>query len=300
MFYFLIYIRTLDKNTTGNIYSDYICFRFEVVLFLLVSKIYIILYVEEETSIMTGLSTNNPAGDGLFLRVERAVEILVDNSNEYKNDETSEALQILESEIKSATSSMTSVPEPLKILKAHYKNLEEVFSSGNLTGDSRLQLADILSVLATTSEDIEARSSLAYKVKGNMSDISSWGHEYVRRLCGEISAEYNLINLEKSSLTVEVLLTMVDLIVPFLVERNAEAEAIDLLLEVNCLETLHKTPLIDTNNFRRVCLYLIKVADYTTDPENVVVILCSAYSIYLQHHALNDALRYVFFFKSHL
>jgi 26S proteasome regulatory subunit N1 len=64
---------------------------------------------------------------------------------------------------------------------------------------------------------------------------------------------------------------MVDVIVPFHVTHNAEAEAIDLLIEVQRLRNLMKLEKIDDNNYQRICLYLIKTADYMSDPDDLMV-----------------------------
>ena len=64
---------------------------------------------------------------------------------------------------------------------------------------------------------------------------------------------------------------MVDVIVPFHVTHNAEAEAVDLLIEVQRLKKLLGLAAIDENNYARICLYLVKTADFMSDPEDFVV-----------------------------
>ncbi len=64
---------------------------------------------------------------------------------------------------------------------------------------------------------------------------------------------------------------MVDIIVPFNVEHNAEAEAIDLLIEVQRLKKVLDLDSIDEKNYKRVCLYLIKTADFMSDPDDYMV-----------------------------
>jgi len=72
------------------------------------------------------------------------------------------ALEVLVTELRSATSSMTSVPKPLKFLRPHFAVLKELHV--DLTGDSavdsdsdyillRAKLGDVLSVLAMTMGD---------------------------------------------------------------------------------------------------------------------------------------------------
>ena len=72
------------------------------------------------------------------------------------------ALDMIVTELRSATSSMTSVPKPLKFLRPHYTVLKELhvsFTSDNAdASDSdfallRARLADVLSVLAMTMGD---------------------------------------------------------------------------------------------------------------------------------------------------
>lgn len=138
----------------------------------------------------------------------------------------------------------------------------------------------------------EERESLNFKLKGTkdyeilakMGDsaattdddnLGSWGHEFIRSLAGEIGQEYNarvLAGADPDDDTAFAdLLGMVNVIVPFNVEHNAEAEAIDLLIEVQRLKTVLKLDSIDDKNYRRICLYLIKTADFMSDPDDYAV-----------------------------
>jgi 26S proteasome regulatory subunit N1 len=143
----------------------------------------------------------------------------------------------------------------------------------------------------TSETSTDERESLNFKLKGTkdyeslakMGDITaaadnnlgSWGHEFVRSLAGEIGQEYNARVIAGADPDDDDkfydLLGMVDVIVPFNVEHNAEAEAIDLLIEVQRLKKVLKLDSIDEKNFRRVCLYLIKTADYMSDPDDYAV-----------------------------
>ena len=70
----------------------------------------------------------------------------------------SNALDIIVNELRTATSSMTSVPKPLKFLRPHFASIKTLYttkelSSPDLDNDSlqfRARLADVLSVLAMT------------------------------------------------------------------------------------------------------------------------------------------------------
>jgi 26S proteasome regulatory subunit N1 len=114
--------------------------------------------------------------------------------------------------------------------------------------------------------------------------FSRWGHEFVRSISGEIGLEYNhRVIAEQADPADDApfadLLAMVQHIVPFHIQHNAEAEAIDLLMELQRLKlllTLKKSadgeaPVVDANNYQRIALYLIKAADYMADPDDFTV-----------------------------
>lgn len=149
-----------------------------------------------------------------------------------------QALEHLSSEIRSATSSMTSVPKPLKFLRPHFDSLKNVYESWSLDHPMKEHMADVMSVLAMTMAKAGSRECLKYKLVGTQVNISSWGHEYVRALSGEISEEYNNRKIEvlaEDETDVDDLMTLVDDIIPFQMKHNAEAEAVDLLIEVQQL-----------------------------------------------------------------
>lgn len=52
----------------------------------------------------------------------------------------------------------------------------------------------------------------------------------------------------------QLLLNMVHEIIPYLMQHNAEAEACDLLMEIEKLDILEQ--FVDRSAFPRVCLYL--------------------------------------------
>lgn len=90
-------------------------------------------------------------------------------------------LQAIASEIKSATTSMTSVPKPLKFLRQHYAGLKATFEAMPADAPNRAAMADVLSVLAMNSGAEGARESLRFRLAGSSDSVGAWGHEYVRR-----------------------------------------------------------------------------------------------------------------------
>lgn len=224
--------------------------------------------------------------DGLELAVLRLEE---DDSSLHR-----QALEHLVTEIRTSTSSMTAVPKPLKFLRPHYGRLKAIHQLWPMTHELKRKLSDVLSVLAMTMADKGTRESLKYKLQGTQVDISSWGHEYVRSLAGEISEEYNQRMVDTPAgedVDEEDLMQLVDDILPFQMNHNAEAEAVDLLVEVQKLRKLVEMPVIDEKNYQRVCLYLIRLADFMSDPDDLLSLLTTAFTIYTSQNKHIDALR---------
>lgn len=153
-------------------------------------------------------------------------------------------------------------------------------------------MADMLSVLAMAMAPSGSRECLKFRLEGSDTIVTSWGHEYVRSLAGEISAEYNhrLSSVEEDA-DVKDLIKLVDEILPFQMQHNAEAEAVDLLIEVQQLYKLTETTSVDDKNFERVCLYLLRCADFMADPDDLAELLTTAYALYKSHEKYTDAVR---------
>ena len=123
--------------------------------------------------------------------------------------------------------------------------------------------------------------------------VGAWGHEYVRTLAGEIgdewaarrenaaeaaaqkdaAAEAGTTTTEAeakttppSLTTTDDLLVLVNQIVPYHLEHNAEPEAVDLLLEVERLDLL--PDLVDARCAGRTCLYRTSCAPYLPEPDD--------------------------------
>jgi 26S proteasome regulatory subunit N1 len=265
-------------------------------------------------------------------RLETCVSTLLNSQNESNATLTIplrlKALDMIVSELRSATASMTSVPKPLKFLRPHFSDLKDFHvglvsssegtSAINMDDDEalvlRARLADVLAVLAMTMGNHEERESLKFKLSG-MKDYStltqrnssspliptddnlgSWGHEFVRSLAGEIGQEYNHrvttngANPDEDDDFMD-LLQMVDVIVPFHISHNAEAEAVDLLIEVQRLRKLQGLESIDGRNYKRICLYLVKTADFMSDPDDLAEMLETALYLYTRQGQYFDALR---------
>lgn len=196
------------------------------------------------------------------------------------------SLESLKTEIKTATSSMTSVPKPLKFLRPHWEDLTKFFVTMP-EGANKPVLSLLLSCLAMTMAEEGSRDSLKYKLTGSDDPIGSWGHEYVRNLSGEVTQEYLSRGSPAAAECVD-LMKLVDEIIPFNIEANAEPEACDLLMEVDRLTDI--LPFADDSNYVRIGLYLQNCASYLAEPDDTAV-LQVACTMYRQVKQFPEAMR---------
>ncbi|XP_024533370.1 26S proteasome non-ATPase regulatory subunit 2 homolog A [Selaginella moellendorffii] len=219
------------------------------------------------------------------LALKQQLELYVERAQDSDPGVQRLALESMRQEIRSATSSMTSVPKPLKFLRPHYGTLKAFFQKMP-ESELKMYMADIISVLALTMSEEGERESLQYRLLGSKGDLGSWGHEYVRNLAGEIGLEFQKRRSEEEYIS--SLMDLVKQIVPFHLQHNAEPEAVDLLMEVETLDILPK--FMEKANFKRTCSYLLSCASYVPELEDISV-LDIAYQIYSKFEQHTDALR---------
>ena len=124
----------------------------------------------------------------------------------------------------------------------------------------------------------------------------------MRHLSGEIGAEYNdrlskaeaaevakaqakvdasgdaaIVDVSDLKPAEELLPLILEQIAPFFMQHNAEAEAIDLLMEVSRLDELVQH--VDKTNCDRICAYLGNLAQYVPEPEDGIVLTCAVNSL---------------------
>merc|ERR1711990_673027 len=195
--------------------------------------------------------------DELTLCVERLKE---DDAKLYEA-----SLNIMREKIRSSTSSLTSVPKPLKFLRNHFDSLKEVHTK--LNGNNKLVCADILSCLSMVLS--ETRECLQFRLEGSDEDIGLWGHEYIRHLAGEVAAEWNDKITENPEYDTSKLMKLVKQIVPYDMAHNSETDCTDLLMEIERLDLLIDS--VDQKCYKKVCLYLKSCVPYAPDPENTIL-----------------------------
>jgi len=134
-----------------------------------------------------------------------------------------------------------------------------------------------------TYSDSGKRDTLYHRLlSGSTEDPGLWGNEYVRHLAAELGEEYLLLSSpsvedeeeaavaaaaddvkEKEGKVVEkriapkkeTLLALAMDVLPFFLKHNAEADAVDLLLELEAIERIVEH--VDKDTYKRVCLYMV-------------------------------------------
>ncbi|CAL5391543.1 unnamed protein product [Camellia sinensis] len=225
------------------------------------------------------------------LALKKQLELYVERIQDSDADLQEAALQSMRQEILTSTSSMTSVPKPLKFLRPHYATLKAYYDR-MADSDLKYLLADVLSVLAMTMSAEGERESLKYRLLGSEGDIVSWGHEYVRNLAGEIVEEY--MKRQSEDLSDDDLMELVEQIVAFLMKHNAEFEAVDLLMQLQVEDLYLVLEHVDSTNYKRTCLYLLSADRYIPDADGLPV-LDVVFAIYLKFEEYPSALQIALF-----
>lgn len=105
-----------------------------------------------------------------------------------------------------------------------------------------------------TYSDEDRLDTLKYRLLAPSTDLGSWGHEYMRHLALEIGHDYTKrLNDDKDT---QELKSLALSLVPFFLRHNAEADAVDILTDLEMIEQIAK--LVDKDTFDRVCLYLVR------------------------------------------
>jgi 26S proteasome regulatory subunit N1 len=118
-----------------------------------------------------------------------------------------------------------------------------------------------------TYSDSGKRETLYYRLLSQTSEApGTWGHEYVRHLAAELGEEYGSYytsllenegkedGAEGQRYTNAQLRELALQLVDFFLQHNAEADAVDLLLELECIgEIVDK---VDAKTFERTCRYM--------------------------------------------
>lgn len=148
-------------------------------------------------------------------------------------------------------------------------------------------LADIISVLSMAYGKESGRETLKYRLLGERGPIEYWGHEYVKHLAMEIGQEYREVIADPSGLT-EALSTMINEIVRFFLDHNAEPDSVDLLISTEQLPRILNL-LKENDDVDRICLYILSCVPFEAYPDDTVL-LKTVHSIYRSHSKFPEAM----------
>ncbi|KAH7017333.1 armadillo-type protein [Ilyonectria destructans] len=217
-------------------------------------------------------------------QLKNELDMMVERLTESNKDLYKPALEAMKTSIKTSTSSMTAVPKPLKFLRPHYEPLIKLYDEWP-EGDDKTSLADVLSVIGMTFSDEDRQDTLKYRLLAPTSDISSWGHEYVRHLALEIGEVYGKrITIDEPT---KDLVDLAMILIPLFLKSNAEADAVDLMSELEIIEEIPK--FVDENTYARVCLYMSSMVNLLTYPDNENF-LKTAHDIYIEYKQFAQAM----------
>ncbi|KAI1726403.1 26S proteasome non-ATPase regulatory subunit 2 [Ditylenchus destructor] len=190
------------------------------------------------------------------------------------------SLETMRSLIRASTTSMTSVPKPLKFMRPHYAKMKEIYEAMPESDTKRLS-ADVISALAMCAD--EEGDCINYRLKGKHEPIGDWGHDH---LCMEMADEWSR-GSEDDPRRAD-LLQLVREIITHNIKHNAEVEVCDLLNEIGQLPLL--LDYADQLDYARVCLYLLSCAPLMAETDSHALILC-AKDLYLKSGKPIEALR---------
>ena len=138
-----------------------------------------------------------------------------------------------------------------------------------------------------TSAEEDKLEALHYRILAlpEYAGIDTWGHEYVRHIALELGTEYQQRMAEE--FYAEDLYGLARRLIPYFLSHNAEADAVDLLSELELIEELPQY--VDENTYARVCLYMVSMVNLLTYPEDQQF-LKTAHDIYRKYNQLPQAL----------
>ena len=148
-------------------------------------------------------------------------------------------------------------------------------------------LADIISVLAMAYGKEYCRETLKYRLVGERGAIEYWGHEYVKHLAMEIGQEYREVINDASGLETE-LSKIINEIVRFFLDHNAEPDAVDLLITTEQLPRIN-SEIQENDDVDRICLYILSCVPFEAYPDDEVL-LKTVHDIYRSRSKFPEAL----------
>lgn len=89
------------------------------------------------------------------------------------------SFNMIKNELISTTTSMSSIPRPLKFLRLHYDAIRKLYDSLDQHDPFKLLLSDFLAVLTIVTANT-TDTCLSFVSKGTLKDLHTWGQEFIR------------------------------------------------------------------------------------------------------------------------
>jgi 26S proteasome regulatory subunit N1 len=89
------------------------------------------------------------------------------------------SFNMIKNELTSTTTSMSSIPRPLKFLRLHYDSIKRLYDSLDQYDTFKLLLADFLAILTIVTANT-TETCLGFVSKGTRKDLHTWGQEFMR------------------------------------------------------------------------------------------------------------------------
>lgn len=231
---------------------------------------------------------NQPSDEDIQIKAD--VELLVTRIGDVNPQLSATALDTLITMLRTHHGSVASIPKPLKFVRTLFSQLEATVE-GMSNEDNKRRLHDLMSFIAMTLDAKNIKeSALVHKLKGTRTDLSAWGHEYLRFLAGEVATEWE----NRDGKNTEELQGFVDQIVAFMLHHQDESTALDLLMEIEEITNILQH--VDENNYHRIGQYLVAVSAFLTAPTNKEV-LKVAYDLYVKQQQFPQALRVALYLR---
>ncbi len=91
------------------------------------------------------------------------------------------SFNMIKSELTSSSSTMSSIPKPLKFLRLHYESIRKLYDSLEEFDTFKLIIADFLAVLSIVAANkSETDTILSFVLRGTRKELHTWGQEFMR------------------------------------------------------------------------------------------------------------------------
>ncbi len=217
------------------------------------------------------------------------INVIINRLQDPTDDIRKMAIDSLHDEIRRTAGKITKESMELFDIVNMLKSISEKY-----TGNEKLHLNDLISVLSVSSSENSVEDTIKYRLKGNVTNLNEWGHQYTKQL---VKGCLTIRNGQIADLDYECL---IEPLTEHLFKHNCEIEAIDFILSIGSLlldevsslgleaptgrgydklELISK--FVDESNYGRVYEYLMQISSFYSISELILDINKTKPSRYL-------------------